>query len=412
MLDAFEPIHGVLLCEGEDISDSFRPPEPALATHILSTIKAAHPGDVLTDPEKDSIEFALVRTCLARGIPLFGICRGSQIINVVAGGSLLSDIDTEIDHPCKHIDYANYDAHRHPVSVEPHTPLSNWFDHARQLSVNSYHHQAIHKLAPRFVPMAHAPDGLVEGFYDPNHFDPDKGKFVVGLQFHPERMQNTERAMEGDKHTYDYPGCPRPYEAFVHAAAVYRRRNTSAFGYQCENRRLASDILSPCPPPAVKKGSKKGVTVRFAESSDEIKKEHDGVMKAFDLASRLYHIDENKRDMKSHDGILSKGAAFLEATAPMAMYSKEDLNRLIRSGATVHGTRLVHQLLQEKTNSIGEDDYSPAPPQKGSFSDWKMFHKSILQAEGALEKLRGTARMNEAIILVQKLSDLSAGLSR
>lgn len=412
MLDAYQPIHGVLLCEGEDISEAFRPPQPDLSRDLLSTIQAAHPGDVVTDVEKDSIEFSLVRRCLARGIPLFGICRGSQIINVVAGGKLLTDIDTFVEHPCKHIDYANYDDHRHPVSVEPHTPLSNWFDNAHELSVNSYHHQGIDKLAPRFVPMAHSPDGLVEGFYDPKHYNPEQGKFVMGLQFHPERMQNTKNALAGEKHIYDYPGCPRPYEAFVRAATVFRSKSTPSVGTQCETGGLASQISVPCAPSAVKTGSKKGLSVRFERSSEELKKEHEGVMKAFDLASRLYHVDENKRDVKSYDGILSRGAAFLEATNPMAMYSKDDLDRLIRSGATVHGTKLVHQLLQEKTNSMNNTGHSPASRQRGSVSEWKRFHKSILQAERALENLRGTAQMKDAISRVQKLSELAMGMSR
>ena len=59
--------------------------------------------------------------------------------------------------------------------------MQKWY-RRKTLRVNSYHHQGIRDLAPRFQPMAFAKDGLIEGFYDP------KEKFVVGLQFHPERM--------------------------------------------------------------------------------------------------------------------------------------------------------------------------------------------------------------------------------
>lgn len=414
MIDAYSPIHGVLLCEGEDISSAFRPSAPPLETSLLSSINAAHPGDVVTDIEKDSIEFALVRKCLAHGIPLFGICRGSQIINVVAGGSLYPDIDACVENPCKHIDYANYDDHRHPVDVEPNTPLSNWFDHARRLSVNSYHHQGIDKLATKFEPMAHSPDGLVEGFFDPTHFDPDDGRFVIGLQFHPERMQNTSKAMEGEKHIYDYPGCPRPYEDFVRAAAAYRAKTTKDHDLNKRMKGVPSDSFSSKSSSTSKRKLKKSGSVRFAQSSsDDVRKEHEGVIKAFDLASRLYHMDKSKRDLRPHDGILSKGAAFLEATTPLARYSKDDLDRLIRSGATVHGTRLVHQLLQEKnTNSVIDDADSVRARKDETASAWKKFSKSILQAERGLESLRGTPRMSEALALVEKLSKMSATFSR
>ena len=72
--------------------------------------------------------------------------------------------------------------------------------------MNSYHHQGVKRLAERFVPMAFSPDGLVEGFYDPNAYNPQEGKFIVGLQFHPERMR-LENSQE-----FDYPGCSSTYQ--------------------------------------------------------------------------------------------------------------------------------------------------------------------------------------------------------
>jgi gamma-glutamyl-gamma-aminobutyrate hydrolase PuuD len=81
----------------------------------------------------------------------------------------------------KHINFARYDTYRHSISIVPGTPLEKWYQR-RTLLVNSYHHQGIRDLARRFKPMAYAKDGLVEAYYDP------KAKFVVGLQFHPERM--------------------------------------------------------------------------------------------------------------------------------------------------------------------------------------------------------------------------------
>lgn len=110
------------------------------------------------------------------------------------------------------MNYENYDGHRHLVKVVQGTPLNKWFkeslvgDNNMEMFVNSYHHQGVKQLAKRFVPMAFAPDGLIEGFYDPNNYNPDEGKFIMGLQFHPERM----RKHNSDE--FDYSGCPRAYQ--------------------------------------------------------------------------------------------------------------------------------------------------------------------------------------------------------
>ena len=125
----------------------------------------------------------------------------------------------------RHIDYENYDGHRHPLSVLPHTPLAGWFREefqglkkyaAVELSVNSYHHQGIRTLAPGLQPLCYDPDGLVEGFYDPGMYDPENGKYRVGLQWHPERMM------------HDYAGCVRVYRDFVRAATTHRQMMNSA----------------------------------------------------------------------------------------------------------------------------------------------------------------------------------------
>jgi gamma-glutamyl-gamma-aminobutyrate hydrolase PuuD len=103
-----------------------------------------------------------------------------------------------------HIDLENYDTYRHPVCVVPGTPLARWY-RRKTLRVNSYHHQGIRELAPRFQPMAHADDGLIEAYYDP------RATFVVGLQFHPERMLK------------EYTGNLKVWNAFTAAAHGKRR---------------------------------------------------------------------------------------------------------------------------------------------------------------------------------------------
>lgn len=115
-----------------------------------------------------------------------------------------------------HINYENYDGHRHLIRVLEGTPLHKWFKESTnaeeeklEILVNSYHHQGVKRLAQRFVPMAFSPDGLIEGFYDPETYDPEEGKFIMGLQFHPERMRRD------DSDEFDYPGCPCAYQVRV-----------------------------------------------------------------------------------------------------------------------------------------------------------------------------------------------------
>jgi len=160
----------LFIVEGEDV-------EPK---HYQATL-ANHRYLEQTHPLKDEIEIRLIRAALRKKLPIFGICRGSQLLNVVCGGTLFGDVRKEKKSRLKHIDYDNYDTHRHRVAVVPGTPLHKWYGRT-ELPVTSYHHQGVLELAPRFTPMAVADEGLIEGYYDP------KSEFVVGLQFHPERM--------------------------------------------------------------------------------------------------------------------------------------------------------------------------------------------------------------------------------
>jgi gamma-glutamyl-gamma-aminobutyrate hydrolase PuuD len=163
-------MRGLLLVEGEDI-------EPK---HFKAT-RENYKHLEKTHPLKDEIEIELIRSALRRNLPILGICRGSQLLNAVCGGTLYGDVQKEKKSSLKHIDFAHYDSYRHPISIVPGSPLQKWYAR-KALSVNSYHHQGIRALAPRFQPMAYSKDGLIEGYYDPNE------NFIVGLQFHPERM--------------------------------------------------------------------------------------------------------------------------------------------------------------------------------------------------------------------------------
>lgn len=186
-----EEMRGLLLVEGEDI-------EPRRYEHEEANFHYLEK----THPLKDQIEIRLARYALRSDLPILGICRGSQLLNVICGGSLYGDVQKEKQSDLKHINYEHYDQYRHRVCIVPGTPLEEWYRRS-ELQVNSYHHQGIRRLARHLKAMAHAEDGLIEAFCDPRH------RFVVGLQFHPERMLE------------EYEGNWRVWQAF--GAAVRQR---------------------------------------------------------------------------------------------------------------------------------------------------------------------------------------------
>ncbi|HZS28283.1 MAG TPA: gamma-glutamyl-gamma-aminobutyrate hydrolase family protein [Candidatus Angelobacter sp.] len=189
--DYMKEMKGLLLVEGEDI-------DPADYKGGQANRKFAEE----THPLKDKIEITLIRQALRHKLPILAICRGSQLVNVVCGGTLYGDVQKEKKSPIKHIDHDHYDSYRHAVTIVPGTPLERWYGQST-IQVNSYHHQGTRDLAPRFKPMAYAEDRLLEAYYDP------KAKFLVGLQFHPERMLK------------DYAGNWRVWQAF--GSAIHER---------------------------------------------------------------------------------------------------------------------------------------------------------------------------------------------
>lgn len=184
----FQESHGLLMVEGDDIDPQFyRPVQETL--HLIRE----------TSPLKDMVEMKMARYALRNKMPILGICRGSQLLNVMAGGQLYNDVQTELPSEIDHRSSSVTHDFEHKVQLVPKTPLYEWYDRRKELNVNSYHHQGVRKLAKRFRPMCHSEDGLVEGFYDP------KASFIMGLQFHPERMIR------------DYNGNRLVYQNFIEA---------------------------------------------------------------------------------------------------------------------------------------------------------------------------------------------------
>jgi putative glutamine amidotransferase len=145
------------------------------------TFSAAEPG-------RDDAEIALAREAMARRLPILAICRGVQVLNVAAGGSLVQDIPSAIATAVEHRVESSAPEPAHAVNVAPGTHLAELLaDDLRDgtAQVNSRHHQAVDRLAPGFVVSATAPDGVVEGI------EATDQPFCVGVQWHPENFWST-----------------------------------------------------------------------------------------------------------------------------------------------------------------------------------------------------------------------------
>lgn len=159
-------LDGFLIAGGQDVSPAVYGEEQKLTC-------------AETCPERDAMETVLLRFLWDADKPVFGICRGLQILNAHLGGTLFQDLITEHPSGTNHRMAAPYDRAEHTVSLCEGAPLHALLG-AEEIGVNSCHHQAIKTLAPVLRPMAIAPDGLTEAIYAPEK------RFVWAVQWHPE----------------------------------------------------------------------------------------------------------------------------------------------------------------------------------------------------------------------------------
>jgi putative glutamine amidotransferase len=140
-------------------------------------------ANVELNVERDDLEWDLLDLARERRLPVWGICRGIQVLNVYLGGSLWQDLPTQFPSPIDHSQTEPKDLLAHPVEViAPDAPIAERLTRDVPL-VNSRHHQAIRRLADGFVPVALSPDGLVEAAVL------DRGGWWVrGVQWHPENL--------------------------------------------------------------------------------------------------------------------------------------------------------------------------------------------------------------------------------
>lgn len=166
-------LHGVLLTGGGDV-------DPARFG------EAPHPTTADVSAARDGLEIELTRWAIETGTPLLAICRGLQVLNVALGGSLHQDIPSELGSPFDHSQARLQGQSRstavHQVKVQDGSRLAGILG-ALEVDVNSFHHQAIHRLGRGLKDVAWAPDSIVEGVELVGD-----ARFVVGVQWHPEEL--------------------------------------------------------------------------------------------------------------------------------------------------------------------------------------------------------------------------------
>lgn len=171
--DIVDRVDGLLLTGGNDVA-------PVLYGETKETFCGEN------DPRRDRMEARLIELALQADKPVFGICRGLQILNVVLGGTLYQDLKTQTGTEITHSMDKPYDRTVHEVNILPDTPLAALYGPGTQ-AVNSRHHQGIKGLAPALRAQAVASDGLIEAVYLPEY------RFVQAVQWHPEhRWQAAE----------------------------------------------------------------------------------------------------------------------------------------------------------------------------------------------------------------------------
>jgi putative glutamine amidotransferase len=176
----YENLDGVFLPGGADIDPASYGQDP-------------HPLCDKTDRDRDRVELALAKWAIEEKKPVLGVCRGMQLINLAAGGTLYQDLAEQMHGSIKH-DYFPFggqnfrrDFLAHEVDVAPGSRLARVFG-AGPLRVNSMHHQGVRDIGDALAVTATADDGLIEGL------ESQGDAYVVGVQWHPEALTDNEEA--------------------------------------------------------------------------------------------------------------------------------------------------------------------------------------------------------------------------
>lgn len=181
---------GLVLSGGEDVDPRRYNEEP-------------HPKLGSVTPERDEMEMAALGFALERGLPVFAICRGIQVLNVFMGGTLYQDLGAQYPSELRHAQDAPWSDRTHRVSVHAGSILREVVG-TDELLINSFHHQAIRDVGQGLRVTAVAADGLIEAVEATQH------PWVVGVQWHPERHE---------AHAPDTDPDRRLFAAFAEAVA-------------------------------------------------------------------------------------------------------------------------------------------------------------------------------------------------
>jgi putative glutamine amidotransferase len=166
-------IHGLLLTGGGDVDPAF------YGEDRHQSVDDAEPG-------RDEFEIDLARRAMDSGLPILGICRGAQVLNVAAGGTLVQDIPSAVTSELRHSVTQPKDEIAHDVTVLPGSRLRGVLGDAVATGgtcrVNSRHHQSVGRVGRDLQPSATAEDGVVEAIEKPG------AGFCIGVQWHPENF--------------------------------------------------------------------------------------------------------------------------------------------------------------------------------------------------------------------------------
>ncbi|MDR3540663.1 MAG: gamma-glutamyl-gamma-aminobutyrate hydrolase family protein [Desulfosporosinus sp.] len=167
--DVLGLLDGLLLTGGGDISPVYLREDPLRGI-----------GNCL--PERDWSEILLTQLSLQKNLPILGICRGIQVLAVVAGGRIYQDLPSQHPIAMEHRQTVPRQYSWHDVEIAEKSVLFSLLGE-RKVGVNSLHHQAVLEIPPEFIQNALASDGIIEGIEKPD------AKFCLGVQWHPESME-------------------------------------------------------------------------------------------------------------------------------------------------------------------------------------------------------------------------------
>lgn len=171
--DIVSLLDAVILSGGEDIDPAYYNESPVEGL-----------GEV--NSTRDVYDLCLIRLAMERDIPLFGICRGHQVINVAFGGTLYQDIPTQHNDTLNHSQKEPGNIPTHKIALLPSSMIADVTGQT-ELCTNTFHHQAVKDVAPGFRATAWAGDSI------PEAIESVSGRPIWGVQFHPE-----VQAIEGD----------------------------------------------------------------------------------------------------------------------------------------------------------------------------------------------------------------------